>query len=332
MKKNKVFLFALLSCAVMIISCGKKDGIKEANEEVISEDVVSEDVVSVDAEWVDLGLPSGTKWASKNLGATSESDAGDYFSWGETSPKDQYTDNSYKAPKLEWYDDELQPEYDAAVAYWGKKWRMPTYEQFKELLNCCDCKYETKDGVVVFTAVGPNGNYIILPMGGMKKGFNPIDAGDDGRYYTSNRELSERNDGYHYVFAFTLSRGLIRMKDVVAGTPTYGYNIRPVLYDEKAHIVPLTENNKEYERLVKQLRAAYEKKDIEKSWEILQSMQEVVNSFAQSEEDGKGHIYWLKTGGGKLMDFMFKDSLFTAQIDEYGEKHQSSDGEYSYDY
>ena len=104
-------------------------------------------------EYVDLGLPSGTLWATCNVGATTPEDMGDYFAWGETAPKQIYDMDNYK-----WYDSssdkltkyctddkygavdymtELLPEDDAAYVNWGPSWRMPTLEQQQELIERC---------------------------------------------------------------------------------------------------------------------------------------------------------------------------------------------------
>ena len=105
-----------------------------------------------DHEWVDLGLPSGTLWATCNVGADRPGDFGDYFAWGETTPKQSYSWENYKwcygySSTLIKYctnssfgyngfvdnKNELDPEDDAAYANWGPSWRMPTYDQAARL-------------------------------------------------------------------------------------------------------------------------------------------------------------------------------------------------------
>ena len=105
-----------------------------------------------DHEWVDLGLPSGTLWATCNVGADRPGDFGDYFAWGETTPKQSYSWENYKwcygySSTLIKYctnssfgyngfvdnKNELDPEDDAAYANWGPSWRMPTYDQTARL-------------------------------------------------------------------------------------------------------------------------------------------------------------------------------------------------------
>ena len=116
-------------------------------------------------EAIDLGLPSGTKWASFNVGATSQSEMGDRFAWGETSPKELYTPNTYTFAdgKNESRSLTLSNSYDAASVNWGNGWRMPTLEEIVELRNKCDRQAHTINGVRGVSFIGPNGNSIFLP-------------------------------------------------------------------------------------------------------------------------------------------------------------------------
>lgn len=143
---------------------------------------------------VDLGLPSGTKWADRNVGASSPVESGDYFAWGEVEPKDEYTGETYK-----YYDGNnytyspsiLDAEHDAATVNWGKGWKMPTKEQMKELVD--ECKWEwcgrvDTEGYVWLgqKVTGPNGNSIFLPAAGSRddSGFNSV--GSYGEYWSSS--------------------------------------------------------------------------------------------------------------------------------------------------
>ena len=116
-------------------------------------------------EYVDLGLPSGTLWASYDIGAQEVGGFGDLFMWGETVPKDS---------KTEWSDDDhkhisnenyvkycerdkklvLDPEDDAATSLWGNEWKIPSYTDWRELMKYCELKLKGES--IVF--VGPNGN------------------------------------------------------------------------------------------------------------------------------------------------------------------------------
>lgn len=130
--------------------------------------------------WVDLGLPSGTKWATMNVGAKNIGDYGSLFAWGETEKKSDFSETNYKfymgySPKLHneapiyskyerhTQDTELAPEDDAAYVNWGEGWRIPTYEQAKELVDYCirSTVYVSERPAVKIE--GPNGNFIVFP-------------------------------------------------------------------------------------------------------------------------------------------------------------------------
>lgn len=126
-------------------------------------------------DYVDLGLPSGTLWATCNVGANSPEDYGNYYAWGETEPKEFYDFINYKWCNGEYGTitkytnryDELEPEDDAATANWGGEWCMPTYEQMKELGDQCTWEPEERNGVFGYLATGPNGNKLFLPAAGI---------------------------------------------------------------------------------------------------------------------------------------------------------------------
>ena len=139
-------------------------------------------------EYVDLGLPSGTKWATCNVGANSPEEYGDYFAWGETEPKSKYDWASYKYSNGSEYtmtkyctqenrgndgftDNliELLPADDAATANWGSGWQMPSLDQLKELSNSANTTMEWTqlNGVNGCKITSKsNGNSIFLPAAG----------------------------------------------------------------------------------------------------------------------------------------------------------------------
>ena len=114
---------------------------------------------------VDLGLPSGTKWAPFNVGGTMSSPKGEYFCWGETAPKKYTHRYNYKFydPLDDTYvdlgDDICGSIYDPATQCWNDDWRLPTREEFQELIECCTWTRQGYDAIVT----GPNGNSIKLP-------------------------------------------------------------------------------------------------------------------------------------------------------------------------
>ncbi len=136
-------------------------------------------------EYVDLGLPSGLKWATCNVGASSPSDYGDYFAWGETTTKSEYMEESGKTWKKEVGDISSNPQYDAARANWGGSWRLPSETEFWELIDKCTWTWMSQGGHYGYKVTGPNGNSIFLPAAGYRDGSSLIDAGDYGCYWSS---------------------------------------------------------------------------------------------------------------------------------------------------
>lgn len=124
---------------------------------------IYEGEVEVEYESVDLGLPSGTQWATFNVGANKPSDFGGYYAWGEITTKDDYG-NNYVGPGDDVKDITGNPLYDAATANWGEDWCMPTKAQCEELLSGCTYVIELLDGVLGhrFTSI-TNGNSIFIP-------------------------------------------------------------------------------------------------------------------------------------------------------------------------
>lgn len=158
-----------------------------------------------DHGFVDLGLPSGTLWATCNVGASAPEEYGNYYAWGETAPKVDYSWENYKFYNYsdemttvtkycihsdsgyESFTDgktELDPEDDAAYVNWGPQWRMPTYEQLAELKDQCTWKSSTLNGVKGRMATGPNGNSIFLPNAGTGDGESILRVGTHGNYWS----------------------------------------------------------------------------------------------------------------------------------------------------
>lgn len=117
-------------------------------------------------EYVDLGLPSGTLWATCNIGANSPEEEGDKFAWGETTTKNSYTQGNYSFD-LNSIDPAavLEPEDDAATVNWGSEWRMPSEVQCWELYSNTTKEITTLNDVKVVKVTGKNGNSILLPIG-----------------------------------------------------------------------------------------------------------------------------------------------------------------------
>ncbi len=158
-------------------------------------------------EAVDLGLPSGLKWANMNVGASKPEDYGDYFAWGETEPQ---SSNTYNWSTYKWCNGSnttltkycnnseygnngftdgktvLNLEDDAARANWGGNWRMPTNAEFVELIDNTTSKWVTQNGVYgrKFTSTS-NGNSIFLPAAGSRWDGEFYDVGSFGYCWSS---------------------------------------------------------------------------------------------------------------------------------------------------
>ena len=136
-------------------------------------------------EYVDLGLPSGLKWATHNVGASTPEGYGEYFAWGETSVKTEYTEDNSTTFGVDMSDISGNATYDAARANWGSTWRIPTKTEMEELVNNCTWTWTTKNGVNGMSVVGINGNSIFLPAG---TGFffeSSLEEVGGGFYWTS---------------------------------------------------------------------------------------------------------------------------------------------------
>ncbi|MBO7616100.1 MAG: leucine-rich repeat protein [Bacteroidales bacterium] len=170
--------------------------------------------------YVDLGLPSGTKWATCNVGAYSPEEYGDYFAWGETTPKDVYNWSTYQycngsqntmtkycnnsSYGYEGFTDDLTtllPEDDAATANWGPDWRMPTEEEWEELLDNTTVTWTTQNGVNgrLFTAT--NGNSLFLPAAGYRGSSSLQYAGSHGNYWSSSLYTVYPSYAWYFYFS-----------------------------------------------------------------------------------------------------------------------------------
>ncbi len=226
MKKRFIFLIALLAVSLlalaeMTVYVYKKDGTKVA---YVASSVDSIGFVDVNNfadghEWVDLGLPSGTKWATCNVGADSPEDYGDYFAWGETTTKSSYTSSNYNSC----YAPTLPLEYDAAYTNWGTSWRMPTSAELEELIANCTWIWTTQNGISGYIVTGPNGYSIFLPAAGRRSGSDLGNVGSRGCYwnasYVSTYDVKNAKDLFFasdYVWSYYDYR-------------YYGQSVRPVL-------------------------------------------------------------------------------------------------------
>lgn len=168
--------------------------------------------------YIDLGLPSGVKWATCNVGASSPSDYGNYYAWGETTTKDIYTVKTCKTWGKTLGDISGNPEYDAAQANWGGSWRLPSKAELKELESKCTWTWTTQGG---YKVTGPNGKSIFLPATGWHNGSSLINAGDYGYFLSS----SPRESGTQLAYNLFFNSGY---RTVGWDYRDHGFSVRPV--------------------------------------------------------------------------------------------------------
>ena len=144
-------------------------------------------------DWVDLGLPSGIKWATSNVGASRPEEYGDYFAWGETREKSIYDFDNSVAFGKNISDIKGDSRYDAARANWGGSWRLPTKAELEELEENCTWSWTTQGGKQGCKVTGPNGNSIFLPAAGFRCGTSLGLAGERGDYWSSTPNASDAN-------------------------------------------------------------------------------------------------------------------------------------------
>lgn len=188
-------------------------------------------------EFVDLGL--SVKWATCNVGANTPEEYGDYFAWGETKPKDNYSWSTYKwcngsMDNLTKYCIEPDSDYgivdnktvldiedDAAHVNWGGAWRMPTIEDVQELINNCSWTWATQNGVngcILTSKI--NGNSIFFPAAGYRENSHFFDL--FGFYWSSSLYNKLSTKAYHLHFSLSGVEWYVTIRN-------HANPIRPVL-------------------------------------------------------------------------------------------------------
>ncbi len=174
-------------------------------------------------EYVDLGLPSGLKWATCNVGSSSPKYAGDYFAWGETQPKGSHDkSNSVTHDKMV-NDFAGDAAYDAARANWGGTWRLPTVHEINELMEECNWWWVDEDGFRGYEVKSKsNGESVFIPFTGYKWGSDYNGVNSYCRYWCSTPMV-----GGDASLAYSLSCDN-RYIESVCNYRYYGFNVRAV--------------------------------------------------------------------------------------------------------
>ena len=240
MKKYITFFsYALLSSAMTftLVACGDDEDNSSAVPDTRTE-------AGKAAQMVDLGLPSGTLWADRNVGADKPEAYGDYFAWGETVPKSDYSWSTYKYGTADseltkycsessygkdGYTDkfiELELQDDAASVNWGGNWRMPSKEQIEELYNNTDNTWvDDFEGTGVsgrkFTNKKDSSKFIFLPAAGSRYDASLGDAGSYGYYWSRRLDT----DSPHDACSLDFNSGIVIWSN---NFRNYGQAVRPV--------------------------------------------------------------------------------------------------------
>ena len=172
-------------------------------------------------EYVDLGLPSGLKWATCNVGASSLEEYGDYYAWGEIETKSEYTEDNSKTDGKWMSDISGNSIYDVARAKWGGSWRLPTEKELEELESKCTWEWTTQNGKKGYKVTGPNGNSIFMPAAGFRNGSSLDCAGEDADYWSSSPYGSYKVSAYYLSFNSSIHY-------VDYSSRYYGQTVRPV--------------------------------------------------------------------------------------------------------
>lgn len=193
--------------------------------------------------YVDLGLPSGTLWATCNVGAVNPTDYGDYFAWGETAIKEKYDWTTYRycngdrryltkycnngSYGYNGFTDELttlEASDDVATVNWGVDWRMPKCNELEELNDYCTVIWTTQNGVNGRMFTGPNGNSIFLPAAGFRSSVSLSNVGVRAYYWSSSLYVDEPCQAKYLNF--------ISPKCEVGQLNRFiGFSVRPVLIE-----------------------------------------------------------------------------------------------------
>lgn len=234
-KARRLLAFAMAAVVAMgAMSCDKDESNDSASSNSNNETA---------GDWVDLGLPSGLLWASRNIGASQPTADGQHFAWGETQSKTVYSWETYAygysySELTKYCNNEyfgyngytdglttLQPSDDAATANWGNGARTPTMEEIKELCDNCTSEWVTLNGAKGRKFTGTNGNSIFIPAAGYLEGDGSNNAGSMGFYWSATL----RTDGYpNTAWQLEINQGTARATNSTGYHRYYGLPVRAV--------------------------------------------------------------------------------------------------------
>ena len=181
---NKFKILSIVACVTLCM------GFASCEKDEPQDNVIEFLDITLSSE-VDMGLPSGTIWANKNVGATSPEEYGGYYAWGETNMKDEYGYSTYSVSLFspDFYDMNGSisgTQYDVARCKWGENWRMPTKVEFAELMTECYWQWGKYKGAYGIKITGPNCKSIFLPASGFRNGSSLYRYSEALDYWTAS--------------------------------------------------------------------------------------------------------------------------------------------------
>jgi hypothetical protein len=220
MKQVKLIIISLImwSISPMLQSCDKNDDDNDRQQDTTFNDGSIKCPDSNHPHMIDLGLPSGTKWACCNVGASAPEKYGNQYAWGEVQPKSMYDWDTYRwgsvQDKLTKYNTRsdhgtldgiitLDASDDAATVNWGAPWRMPSVTEIEELLNKTTSNWTIENGVCGLKISGSNGCSIFLPAAGGHWYSDLYYSGLRGYYWSSTLFLDGPYDAYYLYFNYS---------------------------------------------------------------------------------------------------------------------------------
>lgn len=178
-------------------------------------------------EWVDLGLPSGTKWATCNVGASKPSGVGNYYAWGEVKTKKYYTHDNYEYDGESIDDIAGYEKMDAARANWGEGWCIPNRSDAYELMQYCTYEWKYLDNKYGCELTGPNGQTIFFPTTGCEQAYHRVST-ENGYYRLSTQMIEILDPWLEHCDTFFFRPD--NQPEKTKWSRCYGFPIRPVCH------------------------------------------------------------------------------------------------------
>ncbi len=234
---------------------------KDPEKEIVSTKTDNKPTNSSNHSYVDLGLPSGTLWATCNVGANNPWEYGDYFAWGETKPKTEYSWANYKFANGDLYSLKkycnmsifgnnvfsdsltiLEQSDDVGYSQWNSDWCMPTITQWLELENECIWKWTKHNGKSGYSITGRNDNTIFLPAERYNRFGNywssSLNTDNPNKAWSLNFDSTKQNIGDNYRYLGQAVRAVMVRRSKTFLKEANRSLLRGCIYDKKRHPLP----------------------------------------------------------------------------------------------